>query len=91
MESIQAFIANNPLIVFIIISWSITWKGIALWNAARKEQLVWFIILIIVNTAGILDIYYLLSIGKKKNIFRGSRVNIYSPGFWEKVSIAKRK
>lgn len=91
MEFLKTFIESNPWIILLVISWSLTWKGIALWYAARKGQLAWFIILIIVNTAGMLEIYYLLSLGKKKNIFKGSRVNIYSPGFWGNVSLVKQK
>lgn len=43
-----------------IMLWSLVWKGLALWNAARNRQLPWFIVLLIVNTAGILEIIYLL-------------------------------
>jgi len=39
--------------------WSITWKGLALWHAAKREDKPWFIILLIVNTMGILEIIYL--------------------------------
>lgn len=57
-----------PLLIAIII-WSAIWKGIALWKAARKNQLVWFIVLLVVNTIGILEILYIYifsEIGKKK-------------------------
>lgn len=35
-------------------------RGFALWKAARKDQNVWFIFLLIVNSMGILPLIYLL-------------------------------
>lgn len=55
-----------PLGVFIIFLWTIFWKGLALWRAANQEQRNWFIALLIINTAGILDIIYLFNFAKKK-------------------------
>ena len=48
-----------PLIIIVII-WEAIWKLIAMWKAARKNHLVWFICLALINTAGILPIIYLL-------------------------------
>jgi hypothetical protein len=45
-------------ILAVVVVWSIAWKLIALWKAARKKSLVWFIILAFVNTIGILEILY---------------------------------
>lgn len=53
-------------ILYLIIVWSIIWKGIALWHSARNKQLVWYITLLIVNTVGILEIVYLIFF-KKRN------------------------
>jgi len=50
------------IIVFIL--WSIFWKGLALWHAARRGQYWWFLILLVVNTAGILEIIYLFFVAK---------------------------
>lgn len=41
-------------------------KGLALWRAAKRDQKVWFWVLIFVNTAGILEIIYLLTNQEKK-------------------------
>ena len=45
--------------IFPLIIWSAVWKLTALWKAARNRQLVWFICLAILNTAGILPILYI--------------------------------
>ena len=62
------------IILFIIIAiWSLTWKGFALWKSARKNHLVWFIVLLIVNTIGILEILYLFifsELGRKPKIIK---------------------
>jgi len=45
----------------IIIFWSLVWKGLALWKAGRRYQLGWFVALLIVNTMGLLEIFYLVA------------------------------
>ena len=61
------FVVENWIIIIIaiLVIWSTIWKGIALWKAARSKRRVWFIILLIVNTAGILEIIYLKKFQKK--------------------------
>ena len=50
-----------------LLVWSAIWKGIALWKAARNGHRVWYIILFVVNTAGILEIIYVLAFSKKSD------------------------
>lgn len=49
-------------VVLLIVAavWELTWKGFALWRAARKGQSVWFFLLLVLNTVGIFPIIYLL-------------------------------
>lgn len=57
-----------PGLVFILVlAWSLVWKGMALWRAARLNQREWFVALLLINTLGILDIVYLyiISVDKK--------------------------
>lgn len=49
----------NPGLILPLVIWGIFWKAWALWKAAGKRQLVWFIILMIFNTLGILEIAYI--------------------------------
>lgn len=46
--------------------WSLVWKAIALWRAGRNGHLVWFIVMFIVNTLGILEIVYIFAFSHKK-------------------------
>lgn len=53
-----------------IMLWSVAWKGWALWKAARAESKIWFVILLLVNTMGILDILYIFVLGKEKKVLK---------------------
>lgn len=52
-------------IIFLITAWSIVWKGIALWKAAKNSDKAWFIALLIINTIGILEIFYIYIFSKR--------------------------
>ena len=54
------------VILLMIIVWAIIWKGLALWKAARNGSRAWFIILLIINTLGILEILYIFVFSKTK-------------------------
>lgn len=57
---------NDSLLLYILSIWSIIWKGFALWRAAKQAQRNWFIVLLVINTAGILDIIYLFRFSKQR-------------------------
>src|SRR5258708_3414918 len=52
--------------IIIFLLWSLFWKGLALWHSARRGQYWWFVILLVVNTLGILEIIYLFGVAKLK-------------------------
>ena len=56
------------LLIVPAVVWSMVWKGIALWRAGRNAHLVWFIVLFIVNTLGILEIIYIFAFSRKKEV-----------------------
>jgi len=56
----------QPHILIPLITWSLFWKGLALWKAGTRKEKTWFIILFLVNTVGILEIIYLLTRKKVK-------------------------
>ena len=49
-----------------LLVWSIAWKGVALWKSAKRNELVWFIVFLVVNTFGILEILYIFIFSKMK-------------------------
>ncbi len=48
-----------------LLAWTLIWKGWALWKAAKNDSKPWFIVLLVVNTLGILDLLYIFVFGKK--------------------------
>ena len=51
-------------LLIMILVWSLTWKLLALWKSARKGALVWFIVLALFNTVGVLEILYIFVFSK---------------------------
>jgi len=56
--------------LLFITFWSLFWKGLALWHAGRRDQPGWFVVLLVVNTVGILELIYLFAVLK----LRGSEL-----------------
>lgn len=53
-------------LLVVVLIWTLPWKGAALWKSARHHQLIWFIILLLVNSLGILEIFY-IKFGQRKD------------------------
>lgn len=45
--------------LFLLV-WSVLWKGIALWTAAKRSDKVWFIVFMVIQSGGLLELFYLL-------------------------------
>ncbi len=58
-------LVNNWWLLVALALWTIPWKGWALWKAAKRNEPWWFVIILILNTAGILEIIYIFFITKK--------------------------
>jgi len=70
MQGYQGYLYNNfnfgPFVwiaPFVLLD--LVLKGMALWKAARANQLYWFVPLLLVNSFGILPGIYLLFFQKK--------------------------
>ena len=66
VESLK-WMENFWWVILLLLIWTLTWKGLALWRAAQNGSKPWFIILLLVNTVGILDLIYVLGFSKKKS------------------------
>ena len=60
----------NPLIIILFCLWELYWKYHALWLAAQKKEKRYFLAILIINSIGILPIYYLY----KNNYFYRTNV-----------------
>jgi hypothetical protein len=54
----------HPALIVIIAVWTVIWKGFALWKSSKKNQMIWFIALLVINTLGLLEILYLFVFSK---------------------------
>jgi len=57
-------VATAIAILTLAAIWSLIWKGFALWKSSKKNNLIWFIVLLVVNTFGILEILYIFVFSK---------------------------
>lgn len=69
--TLTAMLGIPAWLLWIVFIWSLAWKGIALWISARKTHTIWFVIILIMNTMGILEILY---------IFLFSKINLNKAG-----------
>ncbi len=54
----------TPGVVLLLAFWSMIWTGLALWHAARRNEPWWFVFFLVVHTAGIGEILYLVFVAK---------------------------
>jgi hypothetical protein len=66
--SLTGLATAHPLFVLILVVWSLTWKGAALWKAAGLRQKYWFIALFLINIFGLLEIIYLFFVARKYEV-----------------------
>jgi len=64
----EQFVFDNPALFFALVGWSIALKGFALWKAAHRESKPWFIVLLFINTFGILELVYIFVVTRQKKL-----------------------
>ncbi|MCX7928860.1 MAG: DUF5652 family protein [Patescibacteria group bacterium] len=85
----------HKAIIFISSSiWVVIWKGFALWHSARHNQKWWFLVFMISNTLGVLEIIYLFFFKaqdpwKNKIISKAKTTEFGSPIKEEKKNLKK--
>lgn len=65
---IQQFLFENQGLLWLIILWTLPWKGVALWKAAKLNDKIWFVVLLVVNTLALLEILYIFIFSKRKKL-----------------------
>ncbi len=70
----EEFLLENQWIILLILLWTLPWKGVALWKAAKNNSKWWFIAILVINTLAILEILYIFIFSKKKarNLVQGN-------------------
>lgn len=74
--SLADFFQGNIFILGVAL-WTLPWKGIALWRAAKLSDKWWFIALLVINTLAVLEIIYIFVISKKK-LLKEKQINALS-------------
>ncbi len=54
------------ILLIVAVVWSTIWKGFAMWKACKKNNLIWFVVFLFINTLGILEILYIYWFSKCK-------------------------
>ncbi|MCK5044016.1 hypothetical protein KAR52_03385 [Candidatus Pacearchaeota archaeon] len=66
LELIARQFGISAWLVLIMVVWTASWKLVSLWKSARKGSVIWFVILAVFNTMGILPILYIFVFSKMK-------------------------
>jgi hypothetical protein len=61
----EQYTSRFAVLALLLALWTLPWKGVALWKAARNGSKPWFVALLVVNTAGILEILYIYIFSKR--------------------------
>ena len=56
---------DMKIFLIILALWTIPWKIYAVWLAVKHDHKKWFVAIILLNTASILEIFYIFKIAKK--------------------------
>jgi hypothetical protein len=56
----QFWTPTSQVLFYVLLVWTIVWKGLAMWRAARRGDKVWYIVFLVVNLLGIPEIIYLV-------------------------------
>lgn len=60
----SAFGGGHYWAVGLLLMWALPWKAWSMWIAAKQNQKIWFVALLAVNTAGLLEILYIFVFSK---------------------------
>ena len=53
------------VLIALLTIWSLVWKVYAIWIAVKNNHKKWFFAMLILSTAGILELIYIFKIAKK--------------------------
>lgn len=66
VQKLAELVNAHPYLVALGALWVTIWKGLALWRAVERGARGWFIVILVVNTLGLLEIIYLFFVTKPK-------------------------
>ena len=66
LQTLTTELGISLWLLVVVIVWIVIWKALALWKSARLNSPVWFVVLLVINTFGILEILYIFLFSKIK-------------------------
>ena len=72
LESLGMYIASNPTLIIVLSIYQGLWSMLGVWFAARKGHKIWFVVIAISNTLGIIEAIYLF---RNTNFFKDFDLN----------------
>ena len=66
----ETFDPTGSLWLLLAVLWTLPWKAVALWKAARLSDKWWFIALLVINTLALLEILYIFVFSKRKSLVK---------------------
>jgi hypothetical protein len=64
----QSWVNHYWYILVLLGAWDIVWKALGLWKSARKGDKAWFVLILILNTVGILPMAYIYIFSKRQAV-----------------------
>lgn len=55
----SVFSPQSALGLILLALWVLPWKGVALWKAAKRHEVWWFVAILVLNTLALLEIFYI--------------------------------
>lgn len=57
---------EHRALLLTAVGWTVAWKGVSLWRAARNGSKTWFVTLLLTNTLGVLDAVYVFIVSRRR-------------------------
>jgi hypothetical protein len=48
------------IVIIVLALWDLAWRGVGLWKASNNDQKIWYILILVINSLGILPIIYIV-------------------------------
>ena len=59
LKNIETYLIANPIMRWVVMLYVVLWRMLGTWFAARSSQKIWFAVMSLSNTFGLIEIIYL--------------------------------
>ena len=72
LETFSSLVEKNPALIIGLSIYQAIWSMLGVWFAARKNHRVWFVVIALSNTLGLIEAIYLY---RNTNFFKDFKLN----------------